>query len=355
MRQVPSSEVACRRRIGITLPTAAVDQTWHSWTRWSTRARRLDDTLASPPRFRSRVFMNRLHTWPKQPDKGFEPLPTVSIEMRAVSNVSPDHPTQSELDRLVEPPPPHLAPIPVVSGRPADLLPGHRLVTIAGGDSWMEAEAFVYEMYVKIGYTDPSPRHQVEELARWSDRSRFHAVVDADGRIIGTIRTIFGCFEDLPVSHFERTDHADIDPVCEFSSLVVDPRQRSTGVIEHLYRAAWLDAWRSGSNAVVALIDDWLFDAFCQTYRLPFRQIGLSRAYMGAEPLPVSMPLRGPDYLDLARSNPHFWAWTLEAVEPTEVRDWQLPIVLVDAVPEPTPDGEPLQTIHRVTPDLTGP
>lgn len=239
------------------------------------------------------------------------------------------HPSPDKPDEVV-------APGQQASGRPADLLPGHRLVTIDGGDMWMEAEAFVYEMYVKIGYTEPSPRHQVEELARWSDRSRFHVVLDEHGHVIGTIRTIFGRYRELPVSQFERTDHDDPDPVCEFSSLVVDPTQRSTGVIEHLYRAGWLDAWRSGSKAVVALIDDWLFDAFRHTYHLPFRKIGIGQHFMGANPVPVALPLTGPAYLELARNNPHFWAWTLEAVAATEVRDWDLPIVLVDESAPPT-------------------
>jgi len=217
-----------------------------------------------------------------------------------------------------------------VSGRPADLQPGHRLVTVTDGPLWAACEAFVYEMYVSIGYTEPSPRHRVEELAHWADVSRFHGVVDADDRVVGTVRTIYGKYAELPVSQFERTDHTDPDPVCELSSLVVDPHQRSTGVIEHLYRAGWLDAWRSGSEAVVALIDDWLYEAFVDTYRLPFRRIGIGQHYMGTDPVPVCLPLQGHRYLDLARENPQFWAWTLEALTPAEVRDWDLPIVLVD-------------------------
>jgi len=254
-----------------------------------------------------------------QPNPSAIPQPELSESV--------DTPESSDGDEQPRPP----APIPRVSGRPAELLPGHRLLTIEGGDMWMEAEAFVYEMYVKIGYTEPSPRHQVEELARWSDRSRFHAVLDEHGRIIGTLRTIFDSYGALPVAQFERTDHGDPDPVCEFSSLVVDPTQRSTGVIEHLYRAGWLDAWRSGSQAVVALVDEWLYEAFVDFYRLPFRKIGIGQHYMGTDPVPVAMPLHGADYLGLARENPHFWAWTLEALTPIEVRDWGLPIVLPDA------------------------
>lgn len=243
-----------------------------------------------------------------------------------VGTAATSEPTPEEAAATAPPKPSTRA----VSGRPADLLPGHRLVTILGGDLWMEAEAFVYEMYVSIGYTQPSPRRAVEELSRWSNRSRFHAVLDENDRIIGTVRSIFGPYDELPVSHFERTDFADPDPVCELSSLVVDPAARSTGTIEHLYRAGWLDAWRSHSHALVALIDDWLFEVFRDTYCLPFREIGPGQHYMGGNPLPVSLPLEGNRYLDLARTNPQFWAWTLEAIAPLEVRDWDLPIVLLD-------------------------
>ena len=236
------------------------------------------------------------------------------------------------------------------SGRPQALQPGHELVTITGGDLWMQAEAFVYEMYVTIGYTSPSTRKQVEELARWADSSRFHAVIDDTGRIVGTVRTIFGSYADLPVSQFERTDHSDPDPVCELSSLVVDPRMRSTGVIEHLYRAGWLDAWRSGSRAVVALIDDWLYDVFKGTYCLPFRQIGVGQHYMGTDPIPVSLPLVGPAYDELARVNPKFWAWTLEAIEATEVRDWGLPIVLLDEADQPAADEALIVDVREQAP-----
>lgn len=223
------------------------------------------------------------------------------------------------------------------SGRPRDLLPGHRLVRVTGGDLWMQAEAFVYEMYVKIGYTDPSPRHRVEELARFAEQSIFNVVLDDRDRVIGTIRNIYGNYDALPVNQFDRTDHLDADPVCELSSLVVDPTERSTGVIEHLYRAGWRDAWRSGSSAVVALIDDWLFDVFCDTYRLPFRRIGVAKHYMGTDPVPVALPLNAPAYLDHVRENPEFWAWILEGILPTEVNDWNLPIVLLD---EPPASGE---------------
>ena len=229
--------------------------------------------------------------------------------------------TEGELIDLTEPDPAR-----PVSGRPLELVDGHRVVTITGGDLWMAAEAFVYDLYFPIGYCEPSPLRRVEELARWSDISRFHAILNREDVVIGTVRNIFGVYDELPVGQFQRTDHRDPDPVCELSSLTVHRTVRSTGVIEHLYRSAWLDAFRSGSSAVVALIDEWLFDLFRDVYRLPFAKIGIGAHYMGSDPFPVAMPLVGEAYLPVARDNPEFWAWTLEAIAPEEIEAWGLPV-----------------------------
>ncbi len=211
------------------------------------------------------------------------------------------------------------------SGRPAELLPGHRLEMVTGGDRWLQLEAFVYDIYRQIGYCDESPRHRVEELARWDERSRFHAVFDEADEAVGVVRTIFGAYDELPVGKFARTDFRDRDPVCELSSLTVRTDVRSTGVIEHLYRAGWLDALRAGSEAVVALIDEWLLDVFVDTYHLPFRVIGISEEYMGGVPVPAGLPLAGAHYAPMAASNADFWAWTLEAVTAEEAIRWGLP------------------------------
>ncbi len=216
------------------------------------------------------------------------------------------------------------------SGRPAELLPNHRLVTITGGDLWLQAEAFVYDIYRSVGFCEESPRRHVEELARWSDASTFHAVIADDDEIIGTIRTIVGSYDDLPIAKFRRVDHRHGDPVCELSSLTVRQDVRSTGVIEHLYRAGWLAAFREGTNAAVALIDDWLLEVFVATYHLPFVIIGEPQPYMGGDPIPVALSLEGAAYDAMAASNPDFWRWTLEALTPEEAQAWGLPTTLGD-------------------------
>ena len=192
---------------------------------------------------------------------------------------------------------------------------------------WDAAEAFVHDTYVELGYTAPSASKHVEELAPYEDRSIFHAVVDDDDVIVGTVRNIFGSYDELPIGKFHRIDDADPDPLCELSSLVVSPSMRSTGVIEHLYRRGWLDAFRFDCHAVVAIIDDWLLDVFQDTYRLPFRQIGFGQEYMGGVPVPVALALDGAEYDELARQNPRFWEWTLEDIDLDERGAWGLPPV----------------------------
>ena len=219
------------------------------------------------------------------------------------------------------------------SGRPPDLLPGHRLITITGGDRWMDAEAFVYERYVKIGFTSESSRKQVEELARWADSSRFHAIVNEDDQIVGTIRSIFGTYDSLPVGQFERVDFDDEDPLCELSSVVVDPTVRSSGILEHLFRAGWADARRFGAKAVVCLIDRWLVDVFRNTYCLPFVPIGVPHYHMGGNVIPLTMATSREAMMEIARNNPDYWLWNLEVLTPDEVTAFDLDGLVPTEVP----------------------
>ena len=205
------------------------------------------------------------------------------------------------------------------SGRPPDLLPHHHLVQITGGDAWMKAEAFVYDIYLKLGYTAESSRSQVEELARFHDYSRFFAVVDEDDRVIGTIRAIYGEFEDLPVGKFTRVDFEDQGAMCELSSIVVDPSVRSIGIIEHLYREGWADATRSGCSAITGLGEKWLLDAFRDTYGLPFVPVGQPKYYMGGDVIPMIMTNNVDAMHEICRCNPGYLGWNMEALTDDEL------------------------------------
>lgn len=207
----------------------------------------------------------------------------------------------------------------VVSGRPQALLPHHRVIAITGGDLWMEAEAFVYERYVSLGYAKNSSRKQVEELARWSEKSRFHAVVADDGEFIGTVRTIFGPYQDLPVGQFERTNFDDPNPLCELSSLVVKEEYGGSGILDHLFREGWADAMRLGARGIVALIDTWIFDVLCDLYCMPFSQLGAQHFHMGGDVVPIVMSTSQSAMAQIAHHNPEFYRWSMEVLTDKEL------------------------------------
>jgi hypothetical protein len=212
-----------------------------------------------------------------------------------------------------------MEPNPKMSGRPPDLMDGYVLEHITGGDRWMDAEAFVYDIYLQLGYTHESSTHQVEELARFADNSNFHAVVAPDGTIVGTIRAIFAGFDGLPVGKFERVDFEDEDPMCELSSIVVAPGVRSVGFIEHLYRAGWADALRHGANAITGLGEKWLLDSFRESYGLPFVPVGIPEYYMGGDVIPMIMSTKPEAAAEISKVNPAFWAWSLEILTDDEI------------------------------------
>ncbi|MCU1370086.1 MAG: Acetyltransferase family protein [Ilumatobacteraceae bacterium] len=212
----------------------------------------------------------------------------------------------------------------VVSGRPSPLRDDHQLIAITGGDLWMQAEAFVYERYVSLGYADHSSRRRVEELARWHDHSRFHAIVDDTGEFVGSVRTILGPYQDLPVGQFERTNFDDPNPLCELSSLVVRQDYGGSGVLDHLFRAGWADALRLGARGIVALIDTWIFDVLCDLYCMPFSQLGEPHFHMGGDVVPVVMSTSQSAMSQIAHHNPDFYRWNMEALTADEIRRFGL-------------------------------
>lgn len=202
------------------------------------------------------------------------------------------------------------------SGRPPDLQEGLSVTVIEDGPEWDKAEEFVYDTYVKLGYTEENRDHQVSELQKYRTRSRFHAAVKDNGDIVGTTRAIFGQFHELPVGQFRRIDFADEEPMCELSSIVVDPHERSKGVIEHLYREGWADGVRNGVKTIAGLGERWMIDGFRLYYCMPFVPIGVPEWYMGGEVIPFTMATSTKAMDEVHRNNPEFWMWNLEALEP---------------------------------------
>lgn len=211
--------------------------------------------------------------------------------------------------------------------RPAPLAAGLRGSSVTSGPLFERAEHFLYEIYLASGFCEPSPRQVVEELDAWRTASTFHVVHDRIGEVLGSVRTIHGGWGTLPVGGFERLVDSHPDPLVELSSLAVRPSRRSSGVVEHIYRAGWLAALRAGANALVALVDPWLLELFVDHYELPFEVVGRSHRHMGGDVVPVALPLDGAAYVDLARNRQGFWEWTLEACSDSEIERWQMPPV----------------------------
>lgn len=225
-----------------------------------------------------------------------------------------------------------------VSGRPLDLAEGLELVILQEEDErWEKAERFVYDTYCEMGYCSVSERNRVEELQDWNDRSEFHVVFDEHETVVGTSRIISDDYERLPIGNFTRTDFADPNPVKELSSVVVAPNLRGFSVVAYLCRSAFVRSMTDDANALVFLLEDGLIDLLANSYALPVRYFGDKRYYMGGDVSPSGMTLRGADFVDTARRNPHYWKWMLEAFTADEVNRYDLPIVLVDD-PKPAED-----------------
>lgn len=227
-----------------------------------------------------------------------------------------------------------------VSGRPPDMSEGYRIETVTDGVLRDAAERFVYRIYRAVEYCAASPRERVEEIQRWADRSVFHVVINDHEEVVGTVRTVVGPYDDLPIGSFVRTETGLADPMCEVGALAVDPAARSTGVIEHLYRAAWMHSARSDASALVGVIEPWLLDAFTNYYSMPFVPIGESRHYLGAHCVPAALPMTGATYEAVAAANPGFLWWNSEAAEPAEIIEWGFPILLTDSVQAKVPRQE---------------
>lgn len=189
------------------------------------------------------------------------------------------------------------------------------------------AERLVYEIYRQSGFCEPSRRGIVEELQPWRERSIFHLVIDEDDEVLATMRSIVGTYETLPIGKFERTDFDHKNPMVEMSSLVVRPSNRGTGVLEHLYRAIWVNGLRMRMPTICGLVDPWLLEAFVGYYAFEFRQIGVPHFHMGADVIPIAWSLESESQHRLARRRPELFEWGTEAMSEQERIDWGLPAV----------------------------
>lgn len=191
---------------------------------------------------------------------------------------------------------------------------------------WTPAENFVYEVFRISGFCARSSRHFVEETEPWRAQSSLHVITE-DGAPIGVARTIFGTYDELPVSQFTPEIPVPTGTLCEIGSLAVRASQRGLGVANELHRQAFLDGIHRGIDGFCFLIDSWMFDFFRSHYGLPVRALAAPRTFMGGEVVPTGMWL--PEMLHiLYRTRPNVYRWSVEGLDPRLFAEYDLPVVL---------------------------
>jgi hypothetical protein len=196
---------------------------------------------------------------------------------------------------------------------PPPALPAGWGVAVAEGSLIRDAERMEYEVFVEVGFCEPSSNGRAEEFDRWRDESRFKVVLDEHRRIHGVVRELFGSYDDLPVGSFPRDDAYPPDPVLEYASLAVPRTVRNAGIAEELYRSVWQDAVRIGAGGLVAIGADWLLHILNDTYGYGFRVLGAGRWYMGSDCIPVGTSM--DDLLQRLKRQPTFFRWMAEEID----------------------------------------
>ena len=211
---------------------------------------------------------------------------------------------------------------------PERLHPSLRVQTVLPDDElWDPAERFVYQVFRTSGFCRESPREWVEETQPWRDCSTLHVITEEDGRVMGVCRTMFGAYDDLPVSQFRPEVPIRSGVLCEIGSLAVRPSQRGLGVANELHRSAFQAGIRAGAQGFCFLVDQWMFDFFGSHYGLPVRKLAPARGFMGGDVVPTAMWM--PEMLEqIAVIRPRVYNWSLEGVEASLRAALDLPIIL---------------------------
>ena len=84
---------------------------------------------------------------------------------------------------------------------PPPSLPKNLMHVVAQpGDAWWDAAAaFVYDEYFRRGWCEESANRRVPDHEPWVEHSTYHIINDTEAGIVGTLRTIIGTFDELPI------------------------------------------------------------------------------------------------------------------------------------------------------------
>ena len=197
------------------------------------------------------------------------------------------------------------------------------------GDPWWDSAAeFVYDEYRRRGWCRSSATRRVPEHEPWADISVFHLLVDTSEGIAGTLRTVIGRFDDLPIgSQYPRSSVWPPDLCCEFGAFVVAADAKKLQATSYLHRSALEVGVKGGALSVVAVVETPLLRLLRDGYGFPFCQVGLAQDYMGAECIPIATT-----YKDIAESifrlDKEMYRWLFQVFSDDELVEYDFPIDL---------------------------
>jgi hypothetical protein len=213
---------------------------------------------------------------------------------------------------------------------PPPALPENLMHIVARRDDpwWDAAAAFVYREYRERGWCDESSNQRVPEHEPWADISTYHIINDAESGIVGTLQTIVGTFDELPIgTQYPRLDPWPPDMCCEFGAFVVASGARKLQATSYLHRSALEIGVKAGALSVVAVVETPLLRLLRDGYGFPFVQVGAGHDYMGAECIPIATT-----YLDIAESifrlDDAMYEWLFTVFSPIEMATNDFPIRL---------------------------
>jgi ribosomal protein S18 acetylase RimI-like enzyme len=203
-------------------------------------------------------------------------------------------------------------------------------VTEADTAAWDEAERFVYSVYVEVGFAEVSPRQWVEEIERFRHGSTLTVARDPQTPsrdIVGSVRTIFGPYADLPIGQFRTSSPPPTGVFCEISSLAVRRDVRGLGVVNDLHRAAVHHAMESSAEGFCVLVEPWSMDFFRNVYGVPLVQAAPARHYMGSLTVPAFVTFESM-LQHFLEERPGMYRWVTRGLAPDVFEAYDVPILL---------------------------
>lgn len=190
----------------------------------------------------------------------------------------------------------------------------------------LAAEHFVYDVYRVSGFCRESSRRVVEETEPWRPGSALHVVRSSD-QVLGTVRTLLGSYQQLPIGQFETIIDPPAGRLCEVASLAVKPDRRGMGVANELHRRTFEFGVRQRVDGFCFLVDSWMVQFFEDYYAFPVSRMAPIQEYMGGQIEPIYVPMNQL-LIDFPTRRPYAYDVAISGFTPQEIVEFDLPIIL---------------------------